>query len=378
MSKKSILISGAGPAGLATALLLDPDRYDITVLERGKTFMNMGFSIILWKTGYDIFCRSLHGTKPNNVHQIESLSFYSDEKIKKYKELDTTGIGFSVKRQDMMDQLSQVFLDKIGTDNVRFETFITDISYEGSRPIVTLNDGSVQHYDLVIDADGMHSTVRATHFTTVLKSESYKITYCWIGPGSSLKDEAIIGFMKNYLYLIQTVGDEALLAFYHHSDLKENEEFFHRLKTLISEERHAKLELKTDSMKAFMAESLHVEKSYSNRIVLVGDSFHGHTPTIGMGTSMAFEDAWELAIELNKLDFSTFDNSIVDTLQLYENRRTERVKKVYDIQELMDKLLITRSGLKVFLVKCFLFFGGYHVFKNKLIAIFRGESHASN
>jgi 2-polyprenyl-6-methoxyphenol hydroxylase-like FAD-dependent oxidoreductase len=55
--------------------------------------------------------------------------------------------------------------------NVRLGVTFTEIVQSGNHAIVTLSDGSVTSYDLVIGADGVHSKVRAAVFGTQFKPQ---------------------------------------------------------------------------------------------------------------------------------------------------------------------------------------------------------------
>ena len=52
ISRKKVLISGAGVAGIVCAVLLDKEKYDVEIIERSETFRNIGFSLTVWKSGF--------------------------------------------------------------------------------------------------------------------------------------------------------------------------------------------------------------------------------------------------------------------------------------------------------------------------------------
>ena len=53
-----ILIVGAGPAGLATAIFLDPKQHDITVIEKEKEFATMGYGIFFFNEGKKLLMKT--------------------------------------------------------------------------------------------------------------------------------------------------------------------------------------------------------------------------------------------------------------------------------------------------------------------------------
>jgi 2-polyprenyl-6-methoxyphenol hydroxylase-like FAD-dependent oxidoreductase len=375
MAKIRILISGGGPAGLAVGILLNKSKYEVSLVERENHFMNMGFSIILWKAGHDILQKLIQLKKIPGVYPLNKFSIYGGQDPEHLQSSDTEGIGFSIKREDLMSQLAKRYLEECSQQSVRFNSFVKDTNYNIDSSInVTFSDDTEDAFDLILAADGIHSGIRSTHFDSKIESKPFKITYGWIKPGSKLKEEAIIGFMKNYLYLIQTVGDEALIAYYHSGDEKEDELFLDRLNTLIERERGGELKLDQSSMKNYPAEEVIVEKAYDKRVVLVGDSFHGHTPTLGMGTSMALEDSWTLTQLLNGIDTDTgkFDDEVEGVLSKYNSHRHARLMAVYGTQNGIEKLLITASEYKVEVAESILKYGGWKVLEPLLHGISKG------
>eukprot|EP00468_Gymnochlora_sp_CCMP2014_P009034 CAMPEP_0167766574 /NCGR_PEP_ID=MMETSP0110_2-20121227/15434_1 /TAXON_ID=629695 /ORGANISM="Gymnochlora sp., Strain CCMP2014" /LENGTH=462 /DNA_ID=CAMNT_0007654645 /DNA_START=32 /DNA_END=1420 /DNA_ORIENTATION=+ len=62
----------------------------------------------------------------------------------------------------------------------------------------------------------------------------------------------------------------------------------------------------------------------SNRVILLGDSAHALTPTLGQGANMAMEDALQLAVSLKGTE------SVEDGLEHYESIRLPRTTTVLD------------------------------------------------
>ena len=105
MTKKKVLISGAGPAGLAAAILLDKNKYHISVVERGPKFMNMGFSIILWRPGLEALTKILNTNEINGLWPLNTFSVYGGDNVELLQSSDTTGIGFSIERKLLKQRL---------------------------------------------------------------------------------------------------------------------------------------------------------------------------------------------------------------------------------------------------------------------------------
>ena len=349
---QKILISGAGPAGLSLALLLDPAKFDVEIVERSKSFNTVGFSIILWKAGFDVLTEIAAESDLEKISDINSMSLFGGHDFKKLYSSDTTGLGHSVDREQLMKILSTRYLDKFGTKNIRFETSVKDITDNGGIADVEFNDGSTQSYDLVVAADGMHSDIRRKFFSAQVKSGPYRIVYQWLKPGSGLKEESIIGFIKEVVYLIQTSGNRALLAYYTQNDHDTEEAFLHELKQMISREYGGELELDEESRQIFAAEEVHADMHYDGPVALVGDALHGHPPTLAMGTSMALEDSAELAKQLDEHD------DLQDALKAFAKVRLDRMDHVYRAQGIVENMFITDSDMKVALSQGVVRYGG--------------------
>lgn len=372
MSRIKVLISGGGPAGLSAAIVLDKNKYDVTVIERGPTFMNMGFSIILWHAGLNVLHKILDTNTIQGLWPLNTFSIYGGENIQLLQSADTTGLGYSIERKDLIEHLSRKFLAVCGNDSIRFNTSIKDMSFNGDKVHIQLSDTTTEEFDIVIAADGMHSYTRMGNFEAELETKPYKITYSWIKPGSKLKDEAIVGFMTNYTYLIQTVDDKALIAYYNQSDKDDNNEFLNNIKQHLESERGGVFELDMATSQNFMSEQLHVKKPYNKNIVLVGDSYHGHPPTLGMGTSMAIEDSYELAQQLNAIQSMS---ELEQAFENYSKIRQEDIRKTYDTQNRIEALIVSTDAEKIALAEVILKYGGWTYIKPLLLSIFSGKDN---
>lgn len=355
--KKKILISGAGPAGLMFSLLLDKNKFDVTLVERAPTFVDMGYSIILWQRGYKILKKAVNNKNIRKAFPLNKFTIYGGDNMKPLQSSDTTKIGHSIKREHLIKLLSKKHTKKWGKNSVLFSNSIKNIDQENDKCKVNFINGTSGYYDLVVLADGMHSPLRSANFPSKVISQPYSIKYAWIKRGSGLKNEGIVGFMKGYVYLLQTVGRDALLAYYTHSNIHEDNLFISKLKNHFESERNGKFIINTKNSAVFASEEVEIEKPFNGRIVLIGDAYHGHPPTLAMGTSMAFEDADELANLLNTESFDGVD-SILDK---YAKHRIKKVRYVYGTQKFLEKLSISDSKLELLISEEIIKHGGWKI-----------------
>ncbi|HRH94190.1 MAG TPA: FAD-dependent monooxygenase, partial [Candidatus Peribacteria bacterium] len=68
-------------------------------------------------------------------------------------------------------------------------------------------------------------------------------------------------------------------------------------------------------------EEMHLKQWHSGRVVLLGDAIHALSPILGMGASMALEDARVLSEEIGKCD-----GDVTAAFVRYHRRRLPRVR----------------------------------------------------
>jgi 2-polyprenyl-6-methoxyphenol hydroxylase-like FAD-dependent oxidoreductase len=161
----NILICGGGIAGLTLAWWLSRDGHHVVVAEKGKRVRGEGYMIDFFGSGWDVARRMGLIEKLGEIHYpVARLDFvredgrtttslsYPDMRRRLFK-----GRHFNFMRGD----LERVLFEAVGdTVDVRFGTSVASFE-EGATSIrVKLTDGTRGSYDLVVGADGVHSSIR--------------------------------------------------------------------------------------------------------------------------------------------------------------------------------------------------------------------------
>ncbi len=202
---------------------------------------------------------------------------------------------------------------------------------------VTFNDGTSGRYDLVIAADGLHSSVRTNVFPNAPKPR-YTGQGSWraVVPRTVDRARMCIGEhtkvgtnpvsdTEMYLYCLETrsvntfvPADQwaALLA-----DLLE--EFGGPIGDIRRSLRDGALD-RSSIVYRPLEGILMPAPWHSGRVVLIGDSAHATTPHLAMGAGLAIEDAVVLANELDG------DGPIEACLNRFFQRRVERARLVVE------------------------------------------------
>lgn len=163
-----IVICGAGIAGLALAQRLGTAGHEVVVLERAPGPRTQGYMIDFYGPGYDA------AEAMDVLPRIEELGYhvdtasYYDERGRKRAELSfqrfASAVGgrlVSVMRPD----LERALRESLPADvELRFRACVEKVVDDGAGVRVTLADGTGIDADLLVGADGVHSTVRAQAF----------------------------------------------------------------------------------------------------------------------------------------------------------------------------------------------------------------------
>ena len=165
---KTVLISGAGIAGPTLGFWLKAAGFEPTLIERAPALRSGGYVIDFWGLGYDIAERMGMIAEINRVgYQMQELRIVNDRGrraagfgTKLFTEL-TGGRYVTLPRSE----LSRLLFEKIkDTAEVIFDDEIVGLEERPDCVGVQLKHSGERHFDLVIGADGLHSTVRKLIF----------------------------------------------------------------------------------------------------------------------------------------------------------------------------------------------------------------------
>ncbi|MFC4116976.1 FAD-dependent monooxygenase [Nonomuraea zeae] len=162
------IIIGAGIAGLAAALRLSQIGWDSLIIERTPTRRSGGYAVTFGGIGYDAAERM--GILPDlrkRAFVTEELVYHKPGGERRFSlsgEIIAATMGprsMNILRGD----IETVLYDKVrDSAEIRFATTVTAVDQDTRAVHATLSDGTVEHADLLIGADGLHSATRALVF----------------------------------------------------------------------------------------------------------------------------------------------------------------------------------------------------------------------
>ena len=195
---------------------------------------------------------------------------------------------------------------------MRLGVSLTDLKQEGDRVHVSFADSTDGDYDLVIGADGIHSTVQLAIDASLSPSYAGSMGWRSIVPKKVQGvEEAVVFYLgdgclfgvapmgEGYTYGVGGVGRE-----------RSEDPMVGRLERL--RHRFAEFEGLVPSYLAALQsdeqlhvspiESLGLNEWYRGRVVLIGDAAHATVPNMAEGGCMGMEDAFVLVDVLRAED----------------------------------------------------------------------------
>ena len=220
--------------------------------------------------------------------------------------------------------------------NFRMGLTVSAIDNTGEGVTVTFNNGSTGHYDLLVGADGVNSTVRKLVFGEYKPRYTGQSVwrYAFKRP-KELETGYIFMGRQTKTGLIPMTAD-AMYMFVVSSEGVDNpfipeEKLVPRLKALLAEYSAPMVTSVVDQItdpKGVIYRPLETllmpAPWYKDRVVMIGDAVHATIPQLGQGAGLAIEDAVVLGEEL------AVGDSPAAAFDRYMARRYERCKMVVE------------------------------------------------
>lgn len=167
-SGRRATIVGAGIAGLAAALRLHQQGWDVVMVERAPGRRSGGYLLNLHGPGFDAAERLglLPALRPRDIGFFTSVLVHADgrEKLRIPSAVTEAAVGdraLSLFRGDLESALYDAVAEFA---DIRFGTTVQAVTQNPGMVEITLSDGTHLSTELLVGADGVHSQVRELVF----------------------------------------------------------------------------------------------------------------------------------------------------------------------------------------------------------------------
>lgn len=316
---KKVLISGASVAGPVLAYWLERYGFEPTVVERTPELRHGlgGHAVDLFSSAVDVVDRMGLGEAVREARtRTQELTLYRDGKRPISVDLDRLNAGISDRHVEILrGELTRLLYDAT-RDRVEyvFGDSIATLDDDGTGVDVTFERGAPRRFDLVIGADGMHSTVRRLAFGPEESMQrplgGYLAVYSMpdeLQLGNRMLTHLKVGRLVGLYGVHQTGQARAAFMFRRASELRYDYRDKDQQKQLLADEFRGygwevpRMLKHLDAADDFYFDSIaqiSLDNWQKGRIGLVGDAGYCPGPAVGGGTSLAVITAYVLAGEL--------------------------------------------------------------------------------
>ncbi|CAM4511644.1 FAD-dependent oxidoreductase [Nocardia ninae] len=166
--RRRAAVVGAGIAGLAAALRLHQQGWDVVVIERAPARRSSGYLVNLHGPGYAAAERLglVPALTSRDIGFFTSVLVHADgrEKFRIPAAVTEAAVGnraLSVFRGDLESALYDAVA---GLADIHFGSTVQTIAQTAEEVVITLSDGTCRRTELLVGADGVHSRVRELAF----------------------------------------------------------------------------------------------------------------------------------------------------------------------------------------------------------------------
>ncbi len=353
MSK--IIIVGAGISGLVTGILLKQQGFQVEIYEKRKQIAPIGGGLGIWPNGSQTLLKLPCAEKILAIAGKPIFSFIGDAEgntLATNSEDCLLQINGNPMLYVCRSELHKILFDEFGPENVRFDAECNSIEEQENKVFVHFDNQPSAEADLVIGADGVHSTIRKILFPEVkLEYAGYiqLVGILQLRDPELLKHHFIWG-KNNYCIIFPIAGNRYI--YYQvrsfeqgrlQQQIKSREQQINLFRGWSNEVDHLLHEFETCLTKPeysphYYCGEAHLMPSlpswHKKQIVLMGDAAHPIGSLLALGASSALEDCNALVNALAQCE------NYKTAIALYEAQQMPRAVSFLQAEQELTNILI--------------------------------------
>ena len=330
-----VLIVGAGIAGLALARALQLRGIAAEVVERPAEWEASGAGMYLpgncARALDELGIRTEVAARANPIVRQRFLDHrgrvLADIDVRGYWE----GVGgcLAIRRAALHDAL----LAGSAEAPIRLGFSVTGLDDDGQTMKARLSDGSTGIYDIVIGADGVHSTIRSLAVGGPPARYVGQASWRFVAEGFPEIGEWTVMLGQGRAFLTVALGDGAVYCYADVNAGDPADAGAAEWRELFADFADPVPRLLEHGGGAYFApiEEVVPPAWTAGRVVLIGDAAHASSPNMAQGAAMALEDALVLADVLAK------SQPLEQAAAEYQRRRTSRIAWVQEQTHRRDR-----------------------------------------
>ena len=349
-TNRRAIIIGGGIGGITTALALRQVGIDVAVFERAEELREVGSGLPLWSNALQAFHKLGLADVVESLGQPVTRGSITDWRGNLLVDVSTEElvgrrgtINMVVHRAELLSAL----LDALGIEHVSLGMTCLGCTQDERGVSAYFADGKVARGDLLVAADGLHSTIRSQLFGAM--KPRYAGYTCWRGVAHTTRtDIETWAWGKDAQFGITPMSNKRAYWFAQRDApegacekpvgrKREVLDLFRNWHPPIPEIIEATEEISL--LRNDVYEGPMLSHWSRGRVTLLGDAAHTMTPNLGQGACIAIEDAIALA------DCLKSEIDVTTGLRMYEKRRVSRANTIARLAGIIGQVVQLENPL---------------------------------